>query len=123
MLERARILMPIAAIAIGAILASASSEAASFNCRYAKSAVEVAICQDEDLQALDERMAKDYSTLGPLLPYSARSKLKRSQIRFITRRNACGYNADCISAAYEARIASICNVAEKYDLSCDEFGD
>jgi uncharacterized protein len=97
--------------------------AASFNCRYAKSSVEVAICQDEDLQTLDERMAKYYFTLGPLLPYGARAKLKRSQSSFIARRNACGYNTDCISSAYEARIEKICSIADDNDLSCDEFGD
>lgn len=100
-----------------------SANAASFNCRYAKSPTEVAICQDDDLQALDERMAKDYFTLGPLLPRAERARLKRTQSSFIIRRNACGYNSDCINAAYEARIAKICSIADDNDLDCDEFGD
>ena len=111
-------------LALAAMLATyTQATAASFNCRYAKSPVEVAICQDDDLQALDERMAKYYFTLSPLLPYGARAKLKRSQSSFIARRNACGYNTDCISRAYETRIDRICSIAENNDLSCDEFGD
>jgi|JI10StandDraft_1071094.scaffolds.fasta_scaffold161508_2 uncharacterized protein len=99
------------------------SQAASFNCRYAKSPVEVAICQNDDLEILDERMASIYFTLKRLLPGDGRTQLKRGQNAFIARRNGCGYNDGCINRAYENRINRMCNLANDYDLDCDEFGD
>ena len=99
------------------------AQAASFNCAYAKLPVEVAICQDSDLESLDERMANYFFKLRELLPRSAIARLRREQNSFIARRNHCGYNGDCISNAYENRIARMCRTANVYGLDCDEFGD
>jgi uncharacterized protein len=121
MMPRYSNLISTLAVAILISAVATQARAASFNCDYAKSPTEVAICQDTDLQALDETMATDYFALTQALPYSARAKLKRSQSSFIARRNSCGYNSDCINSAYESRIARICSIAEDYDLSCDDF--
>ena len=102
---------------------SAPVGAASFNCRYARLPAEVAICQSDDLEILDERMASTYFTLKRLLPGEGRAQLKRGQNAFIARRNGCGYNDGCIDRAYENRITRMCNLANDYDLDCDEFGD
>lgn len=102
---------------------SAAVEAASFNCRYAKLPAEVAICQDDELHGLDERMASVYFTLRRLLPYDGRAELKGGQNAFIARRNACGYDTDCVARSYRIRIKRMCRLANDYDLDCDEFGD
>jgi uncharacterized protein len=101
-----------------AITVSGSVAAASFNCRYAKLPTEVSICQNEDLSAFDEEMATYYSYLTSALRGSALRNLKSAQNRFIARRNACGYNAGCISTRYRARIEALCNTPGNHELEC-----
>jgi uncharacterized protein len=118
-----RLTVSVFAAAVISFVAVAPAGAASFNCRYAKLPAEVAVCQSDDLEALDERMASIYFTLKRLLPGDGRVQLKRGQNAFIARRNGCGYGAGCIERAYENRISRMCNLANDYDLDCDEFGD
>jgi hypothetical protein len=79
----------------------------SFDCRYARSPVELAICADPDLADKDRRMALLYeraggSRFGPVDP---------SQWRWLAARNACRRAGPaleaCISRAYEDRIAEL----------------
>ena len=88
-----------------AVFATTSpAEATSFNCRYAKLAAEIAICQDGRLSRLDERMASKYYRLQNRLPYSYWRQIKISQRGWLRSRNRCGYNFRCIENAYYARI-------------------
>ncbi len=101
----------------------APANAASFNCRYARLPAEVAICQDGDLGVMDEGMANNYFKIRRVLPAEGRVALKRGQNVFIARRNACGYNASCISRLYMRRINSMCRLADDYGYNCDEIDD
>ena len=101
-------------------LTSAASQAASFNCRYAKLPAEVAVCQNEDLQTLDQDMSDSFFYYRPLLEGSALSKLNRGQRSFISRRNACGSNASCLENVYHARLIAMCNIAQDNDIECYE---
>lgn len=60
-------------------LSIASAHAQSFNCRYAKTADEMLICQDPKLAALDERLASVDSRLHRLVPGARRVWLERDQ--------------------------------------------
>jgi len=81
----------------------------SFNCRYARSSVERAICADPVLAAKDRRMALLYeqaggSRFGPVDP---------TQYRWLAARNACGRARAleaCIDRVYDARIAELSGV-------------
>lgn len=80
----------------------------SFNCRYARTAVEQAICSDPALAAKDRRMARLYerpggSRFGPVEP---------SQTAWLSAPDACARVAGpalhaCIHEAYDARIAEL----------------
>jgi len=96
-----RLLLALILLAGGYLSASAQS----FNCRYAKKSAEVAICKYEELGRLDEEMASLYYAL----PEYAREEIKASQARWLRRRNACGYNYDCIEEAYRQRIYFLSN--------------
>jgi uncharacterized protein len=80
------------------------SEAASFNCNYAKLPAEVAICQNPGLGELDEQMAQLYFGIINYAPIWAVSQIKSQQTSWLARRNACGYDDYCLSTAYQQRI-------------------
>ncbi len=96
----------------------ASAEAQSFNCRYAKKPVEVAICQDGSLGRLDELMAETYfNVMNNIAPRKA-AIVKAEQSDFLYERNRCGYNFECITNAYNARIRELCDWADMSGRSC-----
>ncbi len=82
----------------------ASAHAQSFNCRYAKSADEVLICQDARLAQFDERLAGAYSRLHRDLSGVQRARLERDQGAWLRERRRCGRDAACIAEMYQSRI-------------------
>jgi uncharacterized protein len=95
----------LALLASGFPVAPASAQ--SFNCRYAKTAVEVLICQDAELSTLDARMASAYFELRGTLSGADRRDLEASQRAFLRQRNDCGRDRRCVADAYEDRIRQL----------------
>ncbi len=93
--------------ALASAMSTEDAEAASFNCRDAKTPVELTICQNDDLGILDERMATKYYALSQGLPAQTRSKLKSAQRSFLRARDRCGYNHSCLENIYKRRIAEM----------------
>jgi len=91
------------------LLAPVAAQAQSFNCRYARSADEVLICQDAALGALDERMSAIYARLRNSLYGGARASLEADQATWLRGRMACGRDADCIADSYRQRIRELQN--------------
>jgi hypothetical protein len=80
----------------------------SFNCRYAKTAVERAICADPVLAAKDRRMALLYERAGG----SRYRPVDPSQWSWLAARNRCGRTRGptlerCLHAAYNDRMAEL----------------
>ncbi len=86
---------------------ASTTQAASFNCRYAKLPVEVAICQNDNLHVLDERMARKYFQLRDRLPGHLWREVRGEQKSWIRRRNRCGYDNYCITGRYTSRIRQL----------------
>lgn len=61
--------------------------AASFDCNKAITETEIAICNDPELSALDEKMGEAWPRLSPLFP-------KANQVNWIHRRDGCAKNPD-----------------------------
>jgi outer membrane biosynthesis protein TonB len=81
----------------------------SFNCRYARTAGEIAVCGDPGLAALDRQMsAQFYRSLSVARP-GQRALLQRSRNRFLRYRDSCGSNA-CIAEAYRGRMREIADI-------------
>ncbi len=96
------------------VLLTSSSSAQSFNCSKATNAVEKMICSDDELKALDSKMASFYSRA--LAKSSAKDKrmLRTEQVGWLKARNQCagrdGMKA-CIGEFYEQRISRLDPIA------------
>ena|SRR6202035_4711184 len=92
-----------------ACLLATAVHAQSFNCRYAKTADEIMICQDAQLSALDEQMSSLYYNLRNSLGGYRRATLEESQSRWLRGRISCGRDRDCIYSSYARRISFLRN--------------
>ena len=84
----------------------------SYNCRYARTRSEVAVCGDAGLATLDRQMAAQFSTAYRQGTPAQREVLERSRLRFLYRRDRC-QSASCIAAAYRARMSEINDIAAR----------
>jgi uncharacterized protein len=83
--------------------------AQSFNCRYARTADEVLICQDDRLSRLDVVLSRTYYRLRNSLYGRERRQLERSQTRWLASRMDCGRDYACVESHYQARIQELRN--------------
>ena len=78
----------------------------SFNCRYAKTGGEIAVCSDPRLANLDRAMSAQFYRALRVASPGARAMLQRSRNRFLIYRDSCPTTA-CIADAYGRRIREI----------------
>jgi uncharacterized protein YecT (DUF1311 family) len=77
----------------------------SFDCAKAGSVIEQLICKDDALARLDVQLAQAYKAAARQA--SDKGRLKSEQLDWLkNRRNDCS-TAECVSAAYEARLAAL----------------
>ncbi len=84
----------------------------SFNCRYARTRSEMAVCGDAGLARLDQQMAAQFNTAYRQGTAAQREVLERSRLRFLYRRDRCR-SASCIAAVYQARMSEINDIAAR----------
>ena len=94
-------------LTLAAVLLPFAAEAQSFNCRYARTADEVLICQDPHLSALDERMAGLFFRLRNSLYGYERERLDQVQASWLRYRMSCGGDPACIEDVYRRRISQL----------------
>ena len=89
-----------------AMLAAGGAEAASFDCTKAATATEHAICDNPQISTLDEQTAGLYYTLisNGSLKQAQLAKVKNEQNKFLSRRDSCGANYNCLIDAYTAEV-------------------
>jgi uncharacterized protein len=85
----------------------------SYNCRYARSRSETAVCSDVGLASLDRQMAAQFNTALRQGTPAQRKVLERSRLRFLYRRDRC-QSASCIAATYRARMSEIDDIAARH---------
>ncbi|ADH88671.1 Uncharacterized protein putative lipoprotein-like protein [Ancylobacter novellus DSM 506] len=96
------------AAALAGIGLSAPAHAASFDCGKAQAADERAVCADPALSALDSEMGGLWFAYGRLPMLMGANGNRHDEARaFLTSRAACGANATCLTALYQARIAAL----------------
>jgi hypothetical protein len=81
----------------------------SFNCRYARTRGEMAICKDSGLAALDRQMATQYYRAIASGNATQRRDLKASRDAFLRRRDRCR-EAACIANSYQQRMREISEI-------------
>ena len=86
--------------------AAASRASPSFNCQYARTHGEIAVCNDSGLAALDRQMAAQFNGAMAQADAGQRGVLQNTRSRFITYRERCRSD-DCIADAYRGRMREI----------------
>lgn len=91
------------------------AQAASFDCTRARSSVEQFICQDPELEVLDNSLDTAYRLY--ISDSKAASRRRAEQRRWLTQRDSCR-DRDCVKDKYESRLTEI-----KRDLDCVSIDD
>jgi uncharacterized protein len=91
------------------IFFSVPGHAASFNCARARSADERVVCASRALSELDVEMVVRFETLTGLVGMGTRGDMGDAQRDFLKARGRCGANNACLTALYQARIATLKN--------------
>ena len=78
----------------------------SFNCRFARSRGEIAVCGDSGLAALDRQMAAQFNSAMAEADSRERALLQRTRSDFLRYRDNCPSNG-CIAETYRGRIREI----------------
>jgi uncharacterized protein len=96
-----------AIIALVALCSPRTADAQSYNCRYARTADEILICQDGRLSQLDERMAAMYAQVRNRMDGYERQQLEAQQRFWLQGRQRCGRDYACIESYYLVRISEL----------------
>lgn len=90
-----------------ALLASAGlAQAASFDCREARSLVEQAVCMDRELSSKDSLMSSLYRASLSGATQSKKTQITLAQKQWLRQRNSCA-SANCLHSVYDARIEQL----------------
>jgi uncharacterized protein len=100
-------MVPQALLILAVVAFPSLAEAQSFNCRYARNADEIAICDDSQLSRLDERMSRLFFEVRDSVWGRERAALDADQAEWLDSRQSCRRNPDCIEDAYRQRIREL----------------
>jgi uncharacterized protein len=93
----------------GAIVSPASAATPSFDCDMAKFSVEKMICGDDELAALDVKLAKTFAKVLSQAPADGVQELKMAQKSWRQQMIKCGDKQDpraCVVQSYTKRMSS-----------------
>jgi uncharacterized protein YecT (DUF1311 family) len=84
----------------------------SFNCRYARTGSEIAVCNDSELAALDRQMSTQYYRAIENSDARQRRLLAITRDKFLRFRDRCSSKA-CIADTYRGRMREIRHIATR----------
>ncbi|MCB1386737.1 MAG: hypothetical protein KDJ80_12460 [Nitratireductor sp.] len=100
------LVLPTVVCAAGLVLFwSLPASAQSFSCASADTPAEFAVCNSEDLLAMDETIETKFASIyvgATTAP--ERQAVSREQSEWLKRRDACGANFTCLNLRYEERM-------------------
>ena len=88
---------------------AATQSRASFDCRFARTSGEIAVCNNGNLGLLDRQLALLYSQALGRADAAKRARLVRTRDRFVARRDAC-QSEMCTRIAYENRMRQVSDI-------------
>ena len=91
-------------LALIAVMMAGPATAASFDCKKAKLPAEIAVCSDPTLSSQDEELAREYVPLVKSSPADLAKAIKTEQKAWLSARNACGSDMQCIMGSYRMRL-------------------
>ncbi|WP_244564400.1 hypothetical protein [Rhizobium sp. RU36D] len=96
--------------------AAPNAQAASFDCSSAElKADEKAICENRDLNDADVRMVTTFDLVSQLLAMGSRGELQDAQVAWLTKRQACNADLQCLRDAYASRLDELKAVFAKIE--------
>lgn len=99
--------LPLAGLALAAMLLAPAASAASFDCAKAASPIERLLCSDATLGHQDEQLGNAYAALLESASRAEIASLRSAQRAWLTQRNAClqqARPAACVQRAQQARM-------------------
>jgi uncharacterized protein YecT (DUF1311 family) len=79
----------------------------SFDCTKAGNATEFAICGNAEIARMDLVMARRYVSLRGSLDTNGAANLRSSQRAWLTNRNRCGGDTNCLALLYQTRLREL----------------
>src|SRR5882672_7994058 len=89
------------------LLSDVQAVAASFDCRRARTADEVAICDNRDLNDMDVRMATLFEITKGFVAMGERGAMQDEQRDWLDQRRRCGGDVPCLRRSYRRRIGEL----------------
>ena len=87
---------------------SLPAKAQSFSCASAETSAQFAICNDENLMTLDEKISEVFGDSFVNASTSpARQAVAREHTKWLKNRDACGADFTCLKLRYEERIKAL----------------
>ena len=100
--------LAVAAFAIALTPGVQSASAQSFSCARAAIPSELAICNDEDLLIMDEKVAALFAEKRVSATSGKEAiRLADDHGSWLRKRNICENNSDCLKAVYDKRIRTL----------------
>lgn len=100
-------LLPSLLLGCGVLCASVTAHAQAFDCRYARSPDERAICSDPRLGRLDLELNTVFGRQYQGLPSSERARLDNAEDAWLAARRRCAGDSACIEQSYRRRIEEL----------------
>ena len=104
-----------------ALLFLSQAHAASFQCHAAQLQTEFRICQNQELNDADVKLATTYHIILHALPMGGRDAEKSKQFQWLKQRNACGADTSCIKTMYSQRQQQLDQLLQDRVLSHGPF--
>ena len=98
------------AIALATAVCGVAHAQPAFDCAEATGEVEILICNNDELQKLDQSLARTYAQAMQALPEQDRAIEKATQRGWIKGRNDCWKSDDvdtCVTYSYQTRIVEL----------------
>ena len=95
-------------VSIPLLLSTLYASAQSFSCAQAENSAEFAICNNEVLISLDEKLAAIYyMQKSKMSTTPQRQKISRDQSAWVQKRNQCSLDWACLEVLYEERLGQL----------------
>lgn len=106
---------------LGLALLAGPAHAASFDCKKASTTVEKAICADQTLGGLDDRVNESYRRLIDNAPSATVPALRDAQRVWLRQRNQCAPSdlQACLAASMKQRAGQLATAADEESMALD----
>ena len=115
-----RFFLALTTVALALSGPAAAAAGPSFSCDGQLKPAERIVCDDADMSRIDRNIDRSYRVLLQASGWAERARHRRSQRAFITDRDACGRDFQCIRLAYRGQGQELRGPLRKFNILCDD---